>query len=688
MPIKLTGSWSIKVEEKNAGFSQRIVISGSSNNKDGVFPYTSFGTKTIKGSFSIQIQYEKGTVWYDSLMRVPDANRNGDNIELKIESDDNVGTGGDLDFNDLILSAKTTVGSDDYCVWGRVKKYSGIFNPCLFPRLVIDDWVIQSPRLPKDIRKRIEPLIAELPPIDNPPLPDPPPWDHRAIPVEIPDEVASDLLSSSTRARRGAFRQPGFSKVANPAVERTLNAKSASAIPSISTLGKLALTKKLLSWGKCKDPAKGIVLRVVDYDPGPGEGPTNPFFGTGDREILGQTVTDDWGYYFFCFPWTYPHVGGLKPDVMLQLTRYDDEGIPSVALESSVTWNIDKLHRKDWCIPCHLADPVIPDEFDPGRVLQYIGNLPVVRITNIGTGKGYANTILGDGTATNPLNLVNSPFGGTLLIKANFKNLPGVASYKIRYRTYDNPEGNTPWTDLATPLRLYNATWDLETVGPKPATIEGTATSAYPNYEGNVVYSHPHGLQYKGYISTGFIKTGFLLLEIRGYDSSGTYVNDSFDTVTLRMDNKAPIPEILPVASGEGACGFVEISAPGQKVPITYRTIDHEGHLLTTFIKIFKCHDTQLGGNNVKLDYDASVYGISWTGTPEESDSSFDGFITRNLPVGADIFTAADAATVPNFAALAIELWAYSRTTNGIINSIHKPRYVEVIGVKLISSTP
>jgi hypothetical protein len=431
---------------------------------------------------------------------------------------------------------------------------------------------------------------------------------------------------------------------------------------------------------KCyRQPAPGVTLRVMDYDPGPGESPSGPFFGTGNREVLGQVVTDDWGFYFFCFDWDYPHTGGLKPDVMLQLIRFDDDSQPYVALESAVSWNIDKIKRKDWCIPSHLADPTEPEVFDPSRTWQYVGNLPVDRIeTAFGPERGHATSESGD-----LVTVSKAPFGGTLLLKASFLDHPDVAWYRIRYRTTDNPDGDTPWTHLETPLRYLDSSWDWQTVGPVPATIEGATVNAYPNLETDHSWSHPHGLQYKAYISTGFVKTGFLHLEIRGYDSSGAYVGGTADWIILRIDNIAPTVEIEPITTGGQACGFVTVTDPAEKIPVTYRVIDSEGHLRSHFFNVFKCHNNLVGGGSHHHESYDPTAGVHWYGTPDDPSSDLQGFITRDLPEVGQIFTAAEGLDRPNFAAISLELWASSRTTDGRHNSIHHPRYVEVIGVRL-----
>ena len=194
MSIKLNGKWKVSVKSKSALFNQRIVVSGTSNGKDGTYAHDSFGNKTLEGSFGIQIQYEKGGVWSDSLMRIGGVARTATDVEVEIRSDDNVGYG-DLDFNDLVLDAKKAVTDDEWCLWGQIKQYSGCyFNPCLFPTLVIDDWLHVANRLPKEFAKKIDPLFPEIPPFKLPDPPPPPPWDYRAKRVEIPSEIAQDLL--------------------------------------------------------------------------------------------------------------------------------------------------------------------------------------------------------------------------------------------------------------------------------------------------------------------------------------------------------------------------------------------------------------------------------------------------------------------------------------------------------------
>ncbi len=692
MAIKLSGSWELSVAKKEAALNQRVIISGSSNSQDGTHLWNQFGAKAVEGSFGIQIQYLIEDQWRNSLMRVANVTQSGDDVTLSIQSDDLVGSG-DLDFDDLVLSATKTLGDREYCVWGRVQSYSGcFFNPCEFPRLVIDDWPHFYERIDPRIKEIIKRLAKVPPEIKKPPFPDPPPFNYRAQSIELPEALVTQALLGSTAVSRKTY-----TPLSN--VQQTFATQSnISATQTAMEMGDLSVANQNLMLARGsrfqqliryrKSPAARIMLRIIDYDPGPGEGPGLPFYGTGNREVLGQVSTDDGGYYFFFFNWSFPHTGGLKPDIILQLQRFDEEGNSYVALESSLTWNIDRVFRRNWCIPEHLTDPSVPEEFDTSRVWQYIGNLPVVRISTAPSetpGRGLANSKSGDGTTAYPLSLVNAPFGKTLLLKAKFSN-PSIVYYRIQYRTTDNPDGNLDWTDLTTPLEYYDATWTLQTVGPKPAIIEGVSRLAYPNYEENAVYSHPHGLQYKARINTLFMKVGFLELRILGYDSAGNYLPGTDDAVTLCINNIPPEVEIQPVESEGGvSCGLVTIENRTDTIPITYRVNDAEGHLHSWYFKIIKCHNTYINGPRYLHHH--TVYnpadGIFWYGTVDESGTLPYGWVTDDIPASGDFFTEAEALIRPNFAAVSIELWGISRSTNGIVSHIHNPCHVEVIGVKL-----
>lgn len=674
MSMRFSGNWKVSVKSKSASFDQRVVIVGTTNNQDGTFPHATFGTKTLQGKFGIQIQYEKGGAWHDSLMRIGDVARSASALAVEIQSDDNVGCG-DLDFNDLILEANRTIGDDEWCLWGQVKSYAGhCFNPCEFPKFVIDDLLCLIERLPPDIVREIGPLMPELPPIKFPFPPPPPPWDYRAIRVEFPPELAARLFQGRSPAvRRGAFRTPGGEVVSNPASEAY---RAAAASPAM-----LPITPSWLP--KCHiEPAPGLVIRVVEYDQPYGQSEGGPALEAGHRQVLGQVITDDWGFYLFCFKWVAGATGVGRPDIILQLIKYSDADVPAVTLESSLSWAVPNLFRKDFCVPKHLLETSTDGICDDTRVFQFVGNLPVTRIfAAAGAERGHVTTQPGDA-----LNVDRAPFGGVLYLKGSFENFPSVEFYRVKYYTWDCPEGNISLTTLTTPLRYYNTDYEMVRVGPGPVILPGIPTApaddVYPDMENNHAYTHWLGNHYKARIDTRFMKTGYLVLVIDGLDEKGNAVPGADDTLALRIDNVAPIPEIQAITAGAGSgagCGLIQVQNRADSYPVTYRAVDREGHLQRHYIRMFKCHNNHIGGANYR-HYDTPYQPsqpLFWHGTPDEADSDLAGWVTRELPAKGSFL--ADPET---FAAVSIELWAESRTTDGRHERIHRPRYVEVIGVQ------
>jgi hypothetical protein len=106
--ITMNGKWKIKVIEKNAGWNQRFVISGSSAS-DGAYPGT-VGTEIQAdgATWTVQVQARGGSgPWLDSKMRMLPEILSGISMIRRIETDDQGGT--DEDYDDLVLEAREQV---------------------------------------------------------------------------------------------------------------------------------------------------------------------------------------------------------------------------------------------------------------------------------------------------------------------------------------------------------------------------------------------------------------------------------------------------------------------------------------------------------------------------------------------------------------------------------------------------
>lgn len=99
--ISYQGNWRVVIEERNAAWDQRIVISGGT--ADGPHSGAAGSFFDVYGvSWSLQIQHNDGSGWADSLMRQRPLQEAGAQLSQIIESEDII-TGGDQDFNDLII---------------------------------------------------------------------------------------------------------------------------------------------------------------------------------------------------------------------------------------------------------------------------------------------------------------------------------------------------------------------------------------------------------------------------------------------------------------------------------------------------------------------------------------------------------------------------------------------------------
>src|SRR5690349_20239489 len=181
MAITMQGSWTVRVSTLSAAFKQRFIVSGASAG-NGTYPGT-VGTNVFatgaQWSIKIQNSSDGGLHWVDSAQRITFPTVSGGLLKFDIKSND---SGGDQDYNDLILTCSMPASSSDYVVYGTAKTYWGrcFRNPCRNDYVVIDPHIkLESicRRFP-EICHVIEKLYPER--IVKRPFPDPPP-DYRPI---------------------------------------------------------------------------------------------------------------------------------------------------------------------------------------------------------------------------------------------------------------------------------------------------------------------------------------------------------------------------------------------------------------------------------------------------------------------------------------------------------------------------
>ena len=136
MTVGMQGSWTVSVKSKSAAWPQRFRIAGSTNGVDGLYDETSPPILVNGPQWGITVEHNPpGPVsWRASRYRIANQHTSGGQFLFDIETDDFGLSGGDQDFNDLILTCSMSLADSEYVVYGTVRAYSGFcyFNPC-FP---------------------------------------------------------------------------------------------------------------------------------------------------------------------------------------------------------------------------------------------------------------------------------------------------------------------------------------------------------------------------------------------------------------------------------------------------------------------------------------------------------------------------------------------------------------------------
>lgn len=176
MIISMQGSWKVAVKLKNAAFDQQFVVSGAATG-NGIYPGTPGTSVNVTGKqWSIAVRANPGTGFQLSDTKLTSPHVSGGKYEFDIQSDD---TGGDHDYNDLILTCSTPTTINDFIIHGNVSLYSGlcIFNPCRRGPYVIETAAGLREALKNPVlRQAIGKLYPERIPRPDPNPPDPAPF--------------------------------------------------------------------------------------------------------------------------------------------------------------------------------------------------------------------------------------------------------------------------------------------------------------------------------------------------------------------------------------------------------------------------------------------------------------------------------------------------------------------------------
>jgi hypothetical protein len=584
MAILMQGTWNIQVIQKAAAREQRFVISGASSPNNGPHPgVVGSPVLTVSGfDWNITVQSKSGTTWLNSTEKIqfPTSAISGFNI-----LSDDAGATPDLDFNDLVLHVTpvATSGATDYFAYGNVSCYKGfcrVFNPC-FPRYIVIDSQIAlneallNPHL-RDYIQKVYPDKVFQKPIKLPiPIPDPPPFTPLMLPLQ------NDLLlpnKEATLFKRQMIEQPGIKKSAKDesAAMETFTAVSSARFTNTitgsgitSTIDKVAIAgfRDKIHLHCDVDAMPFAILRVLEYDRTDAEKAGGAYTGTGNRQVLGYAITDNFGNYVFRFQRTdFDDLSEVdvdmasgenifvqaKPDLIIQLLDPEDSG--SVLHESALYVNVGTFKKINICFPCVSG----PKACSGQGIIQYIGDLLVIK-SAAGTRGGDGNILGSTGKISNAgINLLCAAWQGRLNLIACLKE-DSIKFYTVKYKTPGEPD--SAWKLVKEPCSLPNLTTGTP---PGRVSIRSNRTiNGVPNTECYECVENSSNASdwittsnLKAYLTTTLYvndkypveQQGTVQFRIEGYkdDAAGSKIPTVDETIDLYLDNRGVEADIDP----------------------------------------------------------------------------------------------------------------------------------------------
>lgn len=736
MSIIMQGGWTVTIKSKSAAFDQRVVISRPRHTDfilNGVAGNSTF-VNAAHWSLNVQSRAGAGAPWIDSRQRIGTPAVSGGVLRFDIRTDD---TGGDLDYNDLIVTCSMPVASSEFVVYGKAKTYQGrcIFNPCYPWYLSVDTVASLRAALEQpDLRKIIEKLYPErIPRWPVPPDPGP-----QFMPMLLPKmgpQVSQGLVFRSAGSSRSIapegeiqsekdvrkFHEAALAKLRGRAVPASFDGAPVSAGAGLLTQQDLFSVAKLSDRIKrlryCDvEPAPGILLRFQEYDRTDLEKAGGSYTGTGTRENLGLTVTDELGNYIFRFSRTLADLADetldaapgedlatqIFPDVIVQTVG---AGL-DVQTETPPYWNIPNLVRIDLCLPYGTVHPSDPNCTGLDRIITRIGDV-VVQHAAI---SGSPNTLTPEGKISCHLpgatqidcaawrTMYASPGHRAGLALYACMTTPAVARYTVRYST----DGGSSWDFVHEPHQLFHAagSFAFEPLGPisHSVQVDGGGAVPVPTYENHGGENNWIENDLKIILDTNLYRSadnpGTVKFKIQGYDAAGNMVAGVEDTIPLFIANRPSTGKIHAVDLGTPAdddCTNLTLPAGDPNAPVFVKyTVDNpDGFLESWGLSVIR-------GNNCSMSVTASgvvpasypVFGLpacTLHGTPDFTVDS-DGHTVTQLVPNVDPTCSPTGNWLPagkTFCAFAFILTATDRVTDGRFAFPQTVYWPDMVGLNL-----
>lgn len=566
----MQGTWFIQVKSKAASYEQKFVISGADYG-NGTYSHTTSTVYVSGNNWSINILHKPtGSGLTPSSMRIKHPYKSGNYYKFDIESND---SGGDSDYNDLVLTCIMFASDKDFLIYGNVKYYdeSCMFNPC-FPYLaVIDNYasLLKALKIP-EVYKIIKTLYPNrlpksrlnmAPEINN---------EHTFIPLILPlkdnsgipdkqiEKVTTEEVTVHLKDMDKSIKKNdkySFKRIANI---NQITEKYSHVGYKLAQADRISLGRILDRVFKICDSGSlpHAMLRFQEYDRTNAELAGGSYTGEGNRENLGMCATDMNGNYIFRFDRTLAEfleetmdtpTGGntvthSRPDIITQLMEH--ENINTVLHETSPRWNIPYLKRIDICIPKSKVD-LFPFACEGhNNIIQGIGDIELGQLNNTTKERiGFNNYLNEDGI----ISAYNSDapsvrcagWIGRLDIRACLSNTD-IKYYTVRYKKPNEVKWN-PILDSLVQSRydgIFTVRDNVETI--RNLNIDGKTgepTKSFLNIENDTLHWTELSKITKARISTSRYDNGPVQFRIEGFKVDGAKVVNADDIVTVYIDN-------------------------------------------------------------------------------------------------------------------------------------------------------
>ncbi|MEP6900218.1 MAG: hypothetical protein ABJA66_00630 [Actinomycetota bacterium] len=652
MIITMQGNWTVRVKSKNAAFPQRFIISGATSGNGTYNGVTTTPAVSVTGSqWTIAIQHNPGTGFQlsDSKLKFPQ--QIGTNYVFDIQSND---SGADVDFDDLVLACSQPATPNDFIIYGNLSLYSGncIFNPCRRDIFVIEtSSALQAALKNSHLRAVIEKLYPErVPPFKVDPNPPDPPY-FTPVVIDLFGEATQPKTTLNVRrveddakSRKASAKDASLSESSFRVEEAVSNRSIAT--ESLFATNKYEIARAIDSYFRiCNvEPGSGLTLTFEEYDRTILEQAGGPYTGTGNRRLLGDTITDMFGNYIFRFSFdmTFPGLEDASdsfpgqsvnefayPDVIVKVT-----GVASwdVLYESAPYFNIPNLKRINLCLPKSTVR--VTSSCANGNLIGSLGNVFVGGNQNTTAStlttalrRNGNNNFLGE---TGVVSVHNSQAGFAVecaawsgiidIFGCIYDETKSLADNKIRWYTIRiarKPASGAPaWVYVTENYKhpLFHKrnlpNYNGDDVGPFPTTIAGVPnTPAYKNIRYELHTGGPDTDWENAHIDRllqlhtglydivgGLPTPGTFYLRIDGYDAAGNHVSGKTDLIALYIHNRGINfglggPTLTDPSIVNAGCGLFRLTDAQNNTPMEFSFManDPYGFLDSYSLSMSRC---------------------------------------------------------------------------------------------------